>query len=384
MSKEKKKIDFKKLLQTDIKDLNIGKLKNLKKKKVKERQKKVKVISFDIGTYYIKAVVGTYYKDNLTIENYYKIKTPIDSVVDGEIKKEKILANTLKSFLKENSINVKYGTCTTNSSLIINREVIIPKVEEEELETVVRYEIQQYLPINLDDYILQVKVINEIFSDEGIKLNIRAIAYPNKIAIKYYNLLKEIDLKPYVLDVNYNAINKFVNYIEIGNFNNKSQNIICMVDFGHSSITVNIYKNGKIDFTRIIKSGGKDIETLLADNDDFHINMRESKIENDKFICLDVNEYLSNEIKETIDEWLEKVEKIINYYNNKNLNNNVECIYIFGGASSINGFEKYFASKLGIDSKKVNNINKSTFNSKDDGKDIDEYINAIGALIRSY
>lgn len=384
MSKEKKKIDFKKLLQTDIKDLNIGKLKNLKKKKVKERQKKVKVISFDIGTYYIKAVVGTYYKDNLTIENYYKIKTPIDSVVDGEIKKEKILANALKSFLKENSIKVKYGTCTTNSSLIINREVIIPKVEEEELETVVRYEIQQYLPINLDDYILQVKVINEIFSDEGIKLNIRAIAYPNKIAIKYYNLLKEIDLKPYVLDVNYNAINKFVNYIEIGNFNNKSQNIICMVDFGHSSITVNIYKNGKIDFTRIIKSGGKDIETLLADNDDFHINMRESKIENDKFICLDVNEYLSNEIKETIDEWLEKVEKIINYYNNKNLNNNVECIYIFGGASSINGFEKYFASKLGIDSKKVNNINKSTFNSKDDGKDIDEYINAIGALIRSY
>ena len=123
---------------------------------------------------------------------------------------------------------------------------------------------------------------------------------------------------------------------------------------------------------------------MLADNDDFHINMRESKIENDKFICLDVNEYLSNEIKETIDEWLEKVEKIINYYNNKNLNNNVECIYIFGGASSINGFEKYFASKLGIDSKKVNNINKSTFNSKDDGKDIDEYINAIGALIRSY
>ena len=384
MSKEKRKIDFKKLLKTDIKDLKVWKLKKIKKKDLKKKQKKLKVISFDIGSYFIKAVVGTYYKDNLIIEDYYKIKTPIDSVVDGEIKKEKILANTLKSFLKENSINVKYGTCTTNSSLIINRELVIPKVEEDELETVVRYEIQQYLPINLDDYILQVKVINEIFSDEGIKLNIMAIAYPNKLAIKYYNLLKEIDLKPYVLDLNYNSVNKFINYMKIKKINYEKENVICMIDFGYTSITVNIYKNNQIDFTRMIKSGVKDMEILLADNNDFHINIKKIKIENDKFICLGIDEYLVNEFKETIDEWLEKVEKIINYYNNKNLNNKVECIYIFGGATSINGFEKYFTSKLGIDSKKVHNINKSTFNLEDDGKHIDEYINAIGALIRSY
>ena len=29
-------------------------------------------------------------------------------------------------------------------------------------------------------------------------------------------------------------------------------------------------------------------------------------------------------------------------------------------------------------------MNKSTFNSYDDGNHIDEYINAIGALIRNY
>ena len=376
MSKEKRKIDFKKLLKTNIKDLKIGKLKKIKKKKVNIKQKKIKVISFDIGSYFIKAVVGTYYKDNLTIENYYKIKTPI--------KKEKILANKLKSFLKENNIKVKYGTCTTNSSLIINREVIIPKVEEDELETVVRYEIQQYLPINLDDYIIQVKIINEIFSDEGIKLNIRAIAYPNKLAIKYYNLLKEIDLKPHVLDVNYNSVNKFINYIGFIDLAYKKQNVICMIDLGYGSINVNIYKNGQIDFTRIIKSGAKDMETLLSDNDDFHVHIKEAKLENDNFICIGINEYLANEVKEIIDEWLEKIEKIINYYNNKNLNNKIDCIYIFGGASNINGFEKYFSDKLGINTNKVTNMNKSTFNSHDDGNYIDEYINAIGALIRNY
>ncbi|MDU4849243.1 MAG: pilus assembly protein PilM, partial [Clostridium sp.] len=70
--------------------------------------------------------------------------------------------------------------------------------------------------------------------------------------------------------------------------------------------------------------------------------------------------------------------------NNKNLNNKIDCIYIFGGASNISGFEKYFSDKLGINTKKVTNMNKSTFNSHDDGSYIDEYINAIGALIRIY
>lgn len=126
------------------------------------------------------------------------------------------------------------------------------------------------------------------------------------------------------------------------------------------------------------------METLLSDNDDFHIYIKEAKIENDKFICLGINEYLANEVKDIIDEWLEKIEKIINYYNNKNLNNKINCIYIFGGASNINDFEKYFSDKLGINTKKVTNMNKSTFNSYDDGNHIDEYINAIGALIRNY
>ena len=35
-------------------------------------------------------------------------------------------------------------------------------VQEEEMETVIRYEIQQYLPINLDDYIVQYVVLDEI------------------------------------------------------------------------------------------------------------------------------------------------------------------------------------------------------------------------------
>ena len=81
------------------------------------------------------------------------------------------------------------------------------------METVVKYEIQQYLPINLDEYIIQYTVIDKVETEEGNKLKVNVTSFPEKIAIIYYELINELELNPYSLDVNYNSINKFANYI---------------------------------------------------------------------------------------------------------------------------------------------------------------------------
>ena len=209
--KNNKLLNIKDILNMDIKDLK----EKLPKRKIEFNkiipEKKKKVVAFDLGSSTIKIVEGTYYKNELTIDKYIKIPSPKDAVIDGEIKKEDELAIRISEVLKSNNIKAKHGICTTNSTLIINREILIPKVEEEEMDTVVRYEIQQYLPINLDDYVIQVTILNEEKDMNGSeKLNVRVIAFPDKIAKGYYNLLKKLELEPYTLDVNYNAVNKLV------------------------------------------------------------------------------------------------------------------------------------------------------------------------------
>lgn len=181
----------------------------------------------------IKIVEGMYYKEELTIDKYITMKTPKGAVVDGEIKRSEELFNKLGQVLKENGIKAKYGICTNNSTLIINREILIPRVEDEEMDTVVRYEIQQYLPINLEDYILQVQVLSEEEINESKKLNVRVIAYPDKIARGYYDLLIKLDLKPYALDVNYNAINKFINCVDKNNeYEYNPEDSVAFIDMG--------------------------------------------------------------------------------------------------------------------------------------------------------
>ena len=379
--KIKKSFNVKALMNMDIKEIkNKIPYKKINVKKMLPEKKK-KVVAFDIGSMVIKIAEGTYYKKELIIDKCMKFSTPKGSVIDGEIKKDNELITRIKEFLNENKIHAKYGICTTNSTTIINREILIPNVEEEELDTVVRYEIQQYLPINLDDYVLQVKVLSEDKTIEGLdKLNVRVIAYPQKMARSYYNLLEKLDLKPYALDVNYNAMEKLINYTQ-NRIENNNDNSIAYIDMGAEFINVNIYKNRNLDFTRIIKAGGNDIDDYLQKLTGMSHDELEKMKRND--INLYNDENADNfVVREVVNEWIEKIEKIINFYKNKSMGNNVDEIIIFGGSSELNGIDKYFEEKLQITTKRIGDISKVGFKLDSNNMPIDDFINVIGSVIR--
>ncbi|MBN1056615.1 pilus assembly protein PilM [Clostridium botulinum] len=386
-----KKINFdfnkvKDFMNLDINDLKAKLAKaNEKNKSLKaKKEKKRKVVAFDIGSTNIKIAEGTYYKGILSIENLIDIPTPTEAIIDGNIEKKELLVSILQKALNENGINVKEGICTNNSSLIINREILIPDVKEEELDTVVRYEIQQYLPINLDDYVLQMTKIGEEFSDEGKKLEIRAIAYPERMAKGYYDLLMALNLKPFALDVNYNALNKLLNHIEV--INNHKLNIeesLVFIDMGATSLDVNIYNNGVLKFTRIIKAGGKYLDEILYENMNIPIE------ETEKFKSQDIDlkeeelEFQNQIIIDTLDEWVDKIEKIIQFYKSKNFDDDINKIFIYGRTSRIKNLEQYITSKIGIETIKIRNIPEIINDSNIEvDENIDNFINVVGSLIR--
>lgn len=377
-SKEKK-------INMDLKSLKTLLLRNIgknRKKLNKIKEKKRKVVAFDMGSSSVKIIEAVYYKKNLSISKYVEIPTPKGSIVDGEIKKQDELVLKIGQALEENKINSKDGICTTNSTLIINREISIPDVEEDEMETVARYEIQQYLPINLDDYILQIMVINEEIVEEVKKMNIRVMAYPEKTARGYYNLLTRLNLNPYVLDVNYNAVNKFMNFINLcDNYEYNVSDSIAFIDMGASFIDVNIYKNRKLDFTRIIKAGGNDINEFLYETTGEKFEEIENLKKNEVNL-IEGYDSANMAIRNIIDDWIEKVEKIINFYRNRNLGNSIDKIFIFGGCSKLNGFEEYMTSKIGITTKRISGISKMTFADNAGDESIEDFINVIGSVIR--
>ena len=56
---------------------------------------------------------------------------------------------------------------TINSSHIITREIIIPKgVEEDQIDGLIKYQLEDYIPMNQENYIVQFKKIGSIYEEE--------------------------------------------------------------------------------------------------------------------------------------------------------------------------------------------------------------------------
>ena len=386
---------LKELSSMDVKDIGkmFGKNKNqinsryykdINTKKIKSKEKPRLVLSIDLGTHSIKAVEGKLQKNVINVNKFIEVETPEGAVIDGKITNEEVVKNILERLIRENNIKAKDVIFTTNSSSIINRDILVPSVAEDEMDTVVKYEIQQYLPINLDDYVIQFIILDEIVDDNGMKLKINVTAFPERMALTYYDVIDSLDLNPYSLDVTYNAITKIANHGEYTLTNGQViGGTVAFVDMGASAIDVSILKNGKLDFTRMLKIGGDNIDYAL--NERMNTTLTSKDLAKAKEIDLLENNEINLQteiIKEVIDEILEELERIIQFYKNKS-KSNIDNIYIFGGITSIKNIEGYLEEKLNIKVSKINEIkNVNLGNDALFTQDVSLYLNALGAIIR--
>lgn len=378
-NKEKKSI-----LQMDIGDI-FKSFKNKRKdkeyhKKEKKKVKKViakKAVSIDIGSENTKVVVGRYYRNKVTIEKAFEFKTPAGTVEDGHIKNIDELGRVLNDNLALHKVRADNIIFTTNSTAIINRTIVIPKVNEEEIQSVIRYEVQQYLPINLEEHMIQYNILGKKIVDGKEKLEVLIVVYPNKMIFSYAELVNILGGKPYALDVNYNSQRKAY-YV----MNPEINETVLSMDIGEENIDLTVIKNNELVLMKRINSGGKYLNTQIANLIGISLESAETQKRENCNLMSREESYLERCVRDVVDMWFDEAIRIIKYYKSKNTNSNIDKIYLCGGGANIKGLERYVAAKLDLRAKILQENSNIEFKKDVEEVKVSEYINAIGALIR--
>lgn len=346
---------------------------------------KRKVLSLDIGSYGIKAVEGKETKKGIIIDNYFSIPIPKGSYNNGEIVDKDLIHYVLNEELKKNKIKSKDVYLTINSPSIITREVVIPKVEDKEIKNILSFQLEDYIPMNPKNYIVQFKIIGPIYENDIEKLNILLIAIPKEIVESHYDLLKALDLNPLVLDYQPNSIAKLIKYNDIINESYPTENLtFAAVDIGYDGTKVSIIRNGTIYVSRIVEIGGKHIDQNILN----FFEYREEEIMEKKEEIEDINQLIDDEysdynriiniIKNTFEILNEKIEIIFRYYLTRDIENKIHMILLFGEGANINGIAGLYSNYFNIPSIKIKSLNNIIFNGE-----ISKYINAIGSILRT-
>lgn len=342
-----------------------------------------KVLSIDFGSSEIKITEGQASKKGINISKVFTIDTPKDAYSNGEIIDESIIATVLKKALKENKVSTDLVFGTINSSSIITREVVIPKVPEDEIASIIGYQLEDYLPINPDDYVVEHLILGTVKEMDVEKIDILLIAIPKKIVLDHLSLIKAADLKPQVLDFQGNSIAKLLGYSSSANMDyNTKDTTIASVDIGYTNSKVTIVKNGSIEVTRVIEGGAITLYENIGTLFDYGWDERIRKVKEIKDINATNEEFtdyyrLLNLTRSTIDSIMEKIETVFKYYTSRGSENKINFVLLQGGLSNINGVDNLFSNYFSIPSVRLNSLDKIKCTG-----DLPKYSNAIGGLIR--
>lgn len=342
-----------------------------------------KVLSIDFGSSQIKVIEGQSSKKGIHVFRTFTINIPKGVYKNGEILKTDIIANELNKALKQRKISTELAYAIINSSSIITREVSIPKISEKEVNSLIGYQLDEILPVDPYDYVVNHIILDTIIEDEIEKLNILLIAIPKTMVLSHLELLKNAGLKPQVLDFQGNTMAKLIGFNEkINNNYNTSDIVVAAVDIGYDSSKLSIIKNGRIEVTRVLDPGAKDLYNNISSLFDYSLEDAEEKVKEIEEINAGNEEFtdyyrLLNVTNSTMNTLFENIETIFRYYRTRDMGNDINVIVLQGGLSNINGLDNLFSNYFNIPTTILTTLDKIKF----DG-DLSKYSNAIGGLIR--
>lgn len=198
------------------------------------------------------------------IYNCFCIPAPQGSVEDGQIRDTKSLGKILKEELSQRKIKTKKVYFSTGSTRIASREVRIPFVKANKIQSIVEANATDYFPIDVSKYILSYSVIDvesqkaENEKEETKQYHLMVYAAPKAISAAYSEFAENAGLTMAGITYTGDSI-----YHSVKGEYTEGTHILVKVELKGTSIS--IVHNGELALQRNINYGvDSAVETVRA------------------------------------------------------------------------------------------------------------------------
>ncbi|KAB2951312.1 type IV pilus assembly protein PilM [Heliorestis acidaminivorans] len=288
--------------------------------------------------------------------NAGQIKLPEDAVVDGIIHNREAVKKALIELWTSQgfkSRNVVYGVFNQGVLLRTNK---YPKVPENKLEKMVRFQSEDLFPIPMNEMVLDFAVLSEVEGEKGPELELLLIGARNDMLDKNLWPILEASLKPQVIDVLPLATMKTLKKEQL-------QGNVVMVNIASGMTTLLLMLNEVPRFARVIPHNLTTLDTRAPKASAEVINL---PTEADQAEEAQQDQYSYQEVAVTLDsfeegqtvaekynslEWstklAEQVRSSISFYLFQNNLNSVDRVILTGEGAQLAELPEAFEQELG-------------------------------------
>lgn len=302
----------------------------------------------DIGSHSIKVAQIKREKDGvLRLMVIGRCPTPPKGMT-SEAKADLVeVATAIKGLLADTKIKTANAVAALPESEIATKVISMPKMKEEELAAVLKFEAEAFVPFPLNEANLDFQVVAE---EEG-QMRVMLAAAPKKIVDKYLKVFSLANIIPRVLET---EIMPLLRAVVPPDFPP------CLViDLGAKTCDLVIVERGSIFFTRSIPTAGAAFTRALAST----LSLEEMQAEEYKK-TFGLGEGLENKIQKGLLPLLEVVtremKKMIQFYAGER-KKEIKKIILSGGSAGLPQMASLLTERLGAEVLTADPFFKLTF-----------------------
>ncbi|MBQ8582206.1 MAG: pilus assembly protein PilM [Ruminococcus sp.] len=214
------------------------------------------MLSFDITDRNIRFVKGVESNGKIKISSAATLNIDENLIVNGHVKDAPAVATAINSAIKMHKMPDKEAIVSISSNLTIFKEMTVAKVKNQELQKVVKQQMQAEL--NLDDtYSVSYIIVGDAEATDGNNepaYKILATACPNEIINSYRDVFKLLGISLRSLMIGCNCITKVL----LADTKIRSKMPLLAVQIDNNFISLNLYERGQLSFSRFASIDASD------------------------------------------------------------------------------------------------------------------------------
>ena len=323
------------------------------------KRKQTPLLGLDISSTTVKLLELSRSGDKYRVESYAVSSLPQDAVVEKAINDVDAVANSIRSVVAQSRTKLKTVSAAVAGSSVITKVVDMPVgLSDDEMETQLTLEADQYIPYPLEEVALDFEVQRDSAERENMVEVLLAACRRETIdarveAIENSELTaKVMDVEAYAMERAYQLIR---DHLEL-----KDDSVVAIVDIGATMTTLSVLKDSATIYTREQLFGGKQLTDEIMRR--YGLPLEEAGLAKKQGgLPDDYEPELLNPFREAV---VQQVTRSLQLFFSSSQYNDVDHIIMAGGVSYMEGLPELVQEQLDTPTTVANPFAEMTISSR--------------------
>lgn len=309
------------------------------------------MVGLEIGTTAVRAAAVDSSKAPPVLQRFGETPLPAGAVVGGEIMDQQVVSDALATLWKQSKLPRKNVVVGLANQRVIVRRVDVPYMEEDELAEALPFQVQEFIPIPIDEAILDFVPLEEFTTPDGEPMvSILVVAAQRDMVEDVLQVASQAGLRVAAVDLQAFGLVRAVLGEEVGAEGGSH----AIVDIGGGLTQVVLARAGSVRFVRILTMGGDDFTSALVQGMDITMDQAEQL---KRRVGVAIEETPSGEEGEEraravltryADGFIEEIRGSIDYYLTQTGEERLAHLYVAGTAARLPNLANRLGRTLGV------------------------------------